>query len=145
MIPNATIYHFAILSSEMHMAWVRQLCGRLKSDFRYSKDIVYNNYSWPEPTEKQRATVEVAAQAVLEAREKIPDATLADLYDPVAMPPALAKAHAALDRAVDRCYRAQPFENNRQRVEHLFALYEKLTAPLLPAASKSRKSSRKSS
>ena len=82
--------------------------------------------------------MEAVAQAVLDARKKFPEATLADLYDPLAMPPALVKAHAALDRAVDRCYRPQPFDNDRQRVEHLFALYEKLTSPLLPAAKKSR-------
>lgn len=86
--------------------------------------------------------MEAAAQAVLDARKKFPEATLADLYDPVAMPPVLAKAHADLDRAADRCYRSQPFENDRQRVEHLFARYEKLTAPLLPAAGKSKTSSR---
>ncbi len=120
-------------------AWVRQVCGRLESRYRYSNKLVYNNFPWPEaPTAKQRANVEEAAQAVLDARAKFPDATLADLYDPLAMPPALVKAHAALDRAVDLCYRPQPFDNDRQRVEHLFALYEKLTAPLLPASKKKR-------
>ena len=125
----------------MHMAWVRQVCGRLKSDYRYSNRLVYNNYPWPEsPSAKQRAAVEAAAQAVLDARKAFPDATLADLYDPLAMPPALVKAHAELDRAVDLCYRPQPFENDRQRVEHLFALYEKLTAPLIaPAKKRQRK------
>ena len=107
--------------------------GGLKSDYRYSTRLVYNNYPWPEePRDKQRAAVEAAAQAVLDARKKFPDATLADLYDPLAMPPALVKAHADLDRAVDRCYRPQPFNSDRQRVEYLFALYEKLTAPLIP-------------
>ena len=115
----------------MHMAWVRQVCGRIKSDFRYSVSLVFNNYPWPiEPTAKQRSVVEVAAQGVLDARKESPDASLADLYDPLAMPPALVKAHAALDRAVDHCYRPQPFESDRQRVEFLFALYEKLSAPL---------------
>ncbi|OFV99573.1 MAG: hypothetical protein A3F68_12280 [Acidobacteria bacterium RIFCSPLOWO2_12_FULL_54_10] len=121
------------------MAWVKQVCGRLESRYRYSNSLVYNNFPWPEPTAKQRAAVEAAAQAVLDARKKFPDATLADLYDPLSMPPALVKAHAALDRAVDRCYRSQPFENDRQRVEHLFSLYEKLTVPLLPSAKKSRR------
>ena len=83
--------------------------------------------------------METAAQVVLDARKEFPDATLADLYDPLAMPRALTKAHAALDRAVDRCYRPQPFQNDRQRVEHLFALYEKLTAPLIPSAKKARR------
>ena len=124
----------------MHMAWVRQLCGRLKSDFRYSKDIIYNNFPWPEsPTNKQRAAVEKAAQDVLDVRTQFPEASLADLYDPLSMPPALVKAHAQLDRAVDLCYRPQPFENDRQRVEYLFALYEKLTAPLIPQPPKHRR------
>ncbi len=127
----------------MHMAWVRQLCGRLKSDFRYSKDIVYNNYPWPDaPRAKQRAAVEAAAQAVLEARKEFPNATLGELYDPLAMPPALVKAHAELDRAVDLCYRPQLFENDRQRVEYLFFLYEKLTVPLIAPAKKGRRKAR---
>ncbi len=142
-IGSATFFQFGVLSSAMHMAWVRAICGRIKSDFRYSTNLVYNNFPWPEaPTAKQRSAVEKAAQAVLDARKKFPDATLADLYDPVAMPPALVKAHAELDRAVDRCYRPQPFDNDRQRVEHLFALYEKLTAPLLPSAKKPRRKAR---
>ena len=137
LIPDAALYHFAVLSSAMHMAWVRQLCGRLKSDYRYSKDIVYNNYPWPDaPSAKQRAALQAAAQAVLDARKKFPTDTLADLYDPLTMPPALVKAHAALDRAVDLCYRPQPFENDRQRVEYLFFLYEKLTAPLTGSRSR---------
>ncbi len=142
MVPKATRYHFAVLCSAMHMAWVRQVCGRLKSDYRYSNNLVYNNYPWPEsPSEKQRAAVEAAAQEVLDVRAEFQakGANLAELYDPLAMPPALVKAHAALDRAVDRCYRSQPFTNERQRVEFLFALYEKLTAPLIPAAKKKRK------
>lgn len=131
LIANATFFHFGILTSNMHMAWVRQVSGRLKSDFRYGKDIVYNNFPWPmHATEAQRTRVEEAAQAVLAAREKFPASTLADLYDPVTMPPVLAKAHEALDRAVDRCYRKEPFTSDRQRVEYLFALYEQLTAPL---------------
>ncbi len=139
-VPDATFYHFGVLSSAMHMAWVKQVCGRLESRYRYSNRLVYNNYPWPErPTAKQRAAVEAAAQAVLDARKKFPDATLADLYDPLAMPPALVKAHAGLDRAVDLCYRPQAFENDRHRVEYLFALYEKLTAPLIPPAKKARR------
>lgn len=138
-VPDATLYHFGVLSSQMHMAWVRQICGRLESRYRYSNKLVYNNFPWSEaPTAKQRAAVEAAAQAVLDARKKSPDATLADLYDPLAMPPALVKAHTDLDRAVDLCYRPQPFQNDRQRVEHLFALYQELTAPLLPAGKKMR-------
>jgi hypothetical protein len=142
IVPGASLYHFGVLSSEMHMAWMRQVAGRLESRYQYSGTIVYNTFSWPEAgSAKQRAAVETAAQAVLDARKQFPDATLADLYDPLAMPPALAKAHAELDRAVDRCYRSQPFESDRQRVEYLFALYEKLTAPLVPPVKKARKRS----
>ena len=122
------------------MAWVRQVCGRLKSDYRYSAKLVYNNFPWPEsPSAKQRAAVEAAAQAVLDTRKKFPDASLADLYNPLSMPPELTKAHAQLDRTVDLCYRPQPFENDRQRVEYLFATYEKLIAPLTTPAKKSRR------
>ncbi len=128
---DITPFHFGVLSSTMHMAWVRQTCGRLKSDFRYSAKLVYNNYPWPAaPTSKQKAEVEVKAQAVLDARTAHPDSCLADLYDPLSMPANLTKAHAELDRAVDGCYRAKPFDSDRERVEFLFALYEKLTAPL---------------
>jgi len=121
----------------MHMAWMRQVGGRLESRYRYSGSMVYNTFPWPEaPTEKQRAAVEAAAQEVLDTRAAFSNSTLADLYDPLAMPPALVKAHAKLDRTVDLCYRSQPFQNDRQRVEYLFALYEKLTAPLIPPAKK---------
>jgi hypothetical protein len=130
-INNATLYHFGVLSSAIHMAWVRQVCGRLESRYRYSNNMVYNNYPWPEsPTDKQKAAVEAKAQAVLDARAAHPDACLADLYDPLTMPPNLTKAHAELDWAVDACYRAKSFDSDRERVEFLFALYEKLTAPL---------------
>lgn len=140
MIPDFTIFHFGILTSSMHMAWTRQVCGRLKSDYRYSNKLVYNNFPWPEsPTDKQRAAVESAAQAVLEARKWHPNSTLADLYDPLSMPPNLVKAHVHLDRAVELCYRPQLFDNDRQRVEYLFALYEKLTAPLIPQPPKRRR------
>jgi hypothetical protein len=133
---DATLYHFGVLSSTMHMAWARQVCGRLESRYRYSAKLVYNNYPWPEsPNAKQVAAVETAAQSVLDVREEHlkKGATPADLYDPLAMPRELTKAHAVLDRAVDRCYRSQPFRSERQRVELLFALYEKMTAPLMPA------------
>lgn len=124
----------------MHMAWMRLVSGRLKSDYRYSNTLVYNNFPWPEAaSEAQRATVEKAAQAVLNARAQFPDSTLADLYDPTTMPPVLAKAHADLDRAVDRCYRKEPFPHDRARVEHLFALYETLAAPLAPTTIGSKK------
>ena len=131
MVPDATIYQFGILTSAMHMAWTATVTGRLKSDFRYSNKVVYNNYPWPvDATDAQRAKVEECAKAVLAAREQFLSSSLADLYDPVTMPPALAKAHEQLDRAVDRCYRKDLFETDRQRVEFLFTLYEQLTAPL---------------
>jgi hypothetical protein len=139
VFPRATRFHFGILSSAMHMAWVRQVGGRLKSDYRYSATLVYNNYPWPmEATTEQRAAVEAAAQAVLDARAQflppMGQATPADLYDPLTMPANLIEAHTQLDRAVDRCYRSQPFTSERQRVEYLFGLYEKLTDPLLASA-----------
>jgi hypothetical protein len=143
VVPNAELYHFAVLTSQMHMAWVRYVCGRLKSDYRYSAGIVYNNYPWPaKVTDKHRAAVEAAAQAVLDARAQYPTSTLADLYDPLAMPAPLLKAHQQLDRAVDRCYRPEPFPSDRHRVEYLFALYEQLTAPLVAAAKPARKGRR---
>ncbi|NCR40868.1 MAG: class I SAM-dependent DNA methyltransferase, partial [Microcystis aeruginosa W13-11] len=135
LIPNANLYLFGILTSEMHMAWVKYVCGRLKSDYRYSKDIVYNNYPFPETaTDKQKQTVETCAQAVLDTRVKYPDSSLADLYDPLTMPPDLLKAHQKLDKAVDLCYRPQPFTSELNRIEYLFELYEKLTALLLPTS-----------
>ena len=137
-VPGATHYHFGILCSGMHMAWMRVVCGRIKSDYRYSNKLVYNNFPWPtDTTEAQRLKVEECAQAVLATREQFPGSTLADLYDPVAMPPVLAKVHADLDRAVDRCYRKELFLTDRQRVEYLFALYEQLTAPLVREGKKS--------
>jgi len=144
IVPNATRYEFGFLSSTMHMAWVRQFCGRLKSDFRYSKDIVYNNYPWPQDVDpKAKAAVETAAQAVLDARSAHPKSTLADLYDPLAMPPNLRAAHNDLDKAVDRCYRKQPFTSERERVEFLFELYQKLAAPLSAEAKPAKKSRKK--
>ena len=140
-VADASAYHFGVITSTMHMAWMRQVCGRLESRYRYSASLVYNNFPWPEsPTDAQRANVEATAQAVLDAREQFPDATLADLYDPISMPPKLAKAHEQLDRAVEKCYRKDPFASDRQRVEFLFSLYEKLTAPLALPEKKPRKS-----
>jgi hypothetical protein len=144
VIENANIWHFAVLSSRMHMAWVRLVAGRLKSDYRYSAKLVYNNYPWPEnPTDKQKANVEAKAQAVLDARAKYPDSSLADLYDPLTMPPELVKAHEQLDKAVEQCYRSKPFESDRERVEYLFQLYEQLTAPLTAQADKPKRTRKK--
>ncbi|MEI6044034.1 MAG: DNA methyltransferase [Chloroflexota bacterium] len=136
-VEYATHYHFGVMSSEMHMEWTRYVCGRLKSDYRYSKDIVYNNFPWPQnPTPQQVQAIETKAQAVLDARAQFPKSTLADLYDPLSMPPALSKAHQALDKAVDVTYRKQPFETERSRVEFLFGLYQQLTDPLITAITK---------
>ncbi len=141
-LPNATPFHFGVMSSSMHMAWMSTVCGRIKSDYRYSSNIVYNNFAWPNPTPQQRARVEEKAQAVLTARAPhLPPrgmSTLANLYDPLSMPPELVKVHAELDRAVEKCYRSEPFQSDRERVEFLFRLYEQLTAPLLPVTPQAR-------
>ena len=132
IMPDATIYHFGMLMSEMHMAWVKYTCGRLKSDFRYSKDVVYNNYPWPkEPSDKNKKAIETKAQKVLDVRAEFPESSLADLYDPLTMPPKLVKAHQELDKAVDLCYRPQAFTNETARIEFLFDMYNEYTMPLL--------------
>ena len=131
ILPNASVFHFGILSSIMHMAWVKHICGRLKSDYRYSASIVYNNYPWPENiTEKQIKSIELAAQKVLDVRAEFPNNSLADLYYPLGMPPALVKAHNNLNKAVDLAYRPQPFTNEANRMVFLFELYEKYTEDL---------------
>ena len=131
-IPDANLFLFGVLTSGMHMTWVKNVCGRLKSDYRYSNKIVYNNFPWPgNPTEKQTKLVEEKAQKVLDTRKEFPNSSLADLYDPLTMPPSLVKAHQELDKAVDVCYRSQPFPNETKRIEFLFELYEKYTTPLL--------------
>lgn len=130
-VPNGNLFHFGILMSAMHMAWVKSVCGRLKSDYRYSKDIVYNNFPWPEnPNEKQILAIEEKAQRVLDIRLQFPNSSLADLYHPLTMPPALVKAHNELDKAVDLAYRPQAFTSEANRMEYLFELYEKYTADL---------------
>jgi hypothetical protein len=124
----------------MHMTWVKQICGRIKSDFRYSGTLVYNNYPFPPaPTEGQRQAVAAAAEGVLAARASFAGESLAALYDPGTMPPALARAHQALDRAVDKCYRPQPFATELARLEFLFGLYQQLSAPVLGAVRKGRR------
>jgi hypothetical protein len=131
VIPSATLYHFGILSSSMHMAWMRTTAGRMKSDYQYSNTIVYNNFPWPQTqTDKQKQAIEDAAQAVLDARAKFPDASLADLYDPLTMPEALTKAHHKLDAAVDMAYAKRKFTGDSDRVAFLFELYQQITSPL---------------
>ena len=149
LAPEATLYHLGVLSSTMHNAWVRNTCGRLKSDFRYSKDIVYNNFPWPDlpvdatpgtPAHKARMAIESAAQGVLDTRAQFQHgaqpSSLADLYDPLTMPPALLKAHQKLDAAVDAAYAMsggkKAWKNDAERVAFLFELYQRITS-LLPA------------
>ena len=135
----ASLWDFGILTSKTHMAWLRHIGGKLKSDFQYSPGIVYNTFPWPDATPAQRAKIETLAQAVLDARLAHPTASLADLYDPDTMPGDLRKAHHALDLAVDRLYRTAPFASDRDRVEHLFGRYEALVNPLATAGVKANK------
>ena len=129
IFPHATLFHFGILTSTMHMDWMRQVCGRLESRYRYSAQIVYNNFPWPsDVSEAKNNKVLENAQAVLDIRTTYATSTLADLYDARSMPPVLVKAHRALDKAVDRCYRTKPFSSDQERLEFLFDLYEKLAA-----------------
>ncbi len=159
MATGISIFHFGILSSTMHNAWVRTTCGRLKSDYRYSKDIVYNNFPWPDlphssesnqpaaPVHKAQAAIETAAQAVLDARAKFQSgaqpASLADLYDPLTMPPALVKAHQKLDAAVDAAYALgggkKTWKNDAERVAYLFELYQRYTSLLPTEKAKSKR------
>ena len=134
LVPDANLFLFGVIQSEMHMAWTRTVCGRLKSDYRYSASIVYNNFPWPESTGTQRQAIESAAQAVLDARALFPNSTLADLYDPLAMPPELVRAHQTLDRAVDAAYGKKSFTSEAERVAFLFERYQAITS-LLPAVS----------
>lgn len=121
VIADANLYHFGILTSVMHMAWVKYTCGRLESRFRYSNTIVYNNFPFPEnSTDKQVKAIGIAAQKVLDTRLEFPKSSLADLYDPLTMPPALVKAHNELDKAVDLAYRPQAFTSEANRMVYLF-------------------------
>jgi hypothetical protein len=157
-IPDATLFHFGIMTSRMHMAWVKYVCGRIKSDFRYTNSIVYNNFPWPEfpqsskqnqpqaPVDKAQEAIEIAAQAVLDVRAKFQSgdqpATLADLYDPLTMPPELLRAHQKLDAAVDKAYERsggqKSYKSDAERVAFLFELYQQYTS-LLPADAKKTK------
>ncbi len=128
IIPNATLYHFGVLTSNVHMAWMRVVCGRLKSDYRYSGSVVYNNFPWPTPTDEHKARIEQTAQAILDARAKYPDCSLADLYDETTMPIELRRAHQANDRTVMQAYGLTPGKTTEsETVAHLFKLYQQLT------------------
>jgi hypothetical protein len=149
VIPNATLHEFGVLNSSMHMSWMRAVCGRMKSDYQYSASVVYNNYPWPgfagEPlSDKHRQPIEQAAQSVLDARAQFAGASLADLYDPLTMPPALLKAHHKLDAAVDAAYvpsgGKKTYTSDAERVAFLFELYQRITSLLpTPAAKKTQK------
>ena len=127
MIPDASLYHFGVLESSVHMAWMRVVCGRLEMRYRYSKDVVYNNFPWPEVSEEQRERIAQTAQAILDARALYPDSSLADLYDPITMPPELLKAHRDNDRAVMAAYGFPTTMQESEIVAKLFTLYTQLT------------------
>lgn len=126
-MPDATLYHFGILTSNVHNAWLRAVGGRLKSDYRYSKDIVYNNFPWPTPTPEQQAKIEQTAQAILDARAQYPDSSLADLYNETLMPIELRKAHLENDKAVMKAYGFDVKMTESERVAALMKMYVKLT------------------
>ena len=143
-IDGASLFHFGVIESSMHMAWIRSVAGRLKSDFQYSAGIVYNNFPWPhKPPDKKMIAVEKAAQCVLNARSAHPESSLADLYDSIAMPPDLRKAHQELDRAVDAAYGKRKFKSDAERVAFLFELYHQYTS-LLPSPKKTTRRKSKS-
>ena len=126
MIPDASLYHFGILESNVHMAWMRAVCGRLEMRYSYSNSIVYNNFPWPSPTPEQQAKIETSAQAILDARALYPDSSLADLYDPTLMPKELLQAHRQNDRAVMAAYGFPMKMTESECVAELFKLYTKL-------------------
>jgi hypothetical protein len=129
-ISSSDRFIFGVLLSSMHMSWMRSTSGRMKSDYSYSNQISYNNYPWPKnPALKKIEYVKLNAQKVLDVRAEFPESSLADLYDPILMPPKLVKAHKELDKAVDLCYRSQAFKSEASRVEYLFKLYEQYTQP----------------
>ena len=126
-MPSATSYEFGILMSNVHMAWTRVVCGRLKSDYSYSNTIVYNNFPWPSPTDEQKEKIKKTAQAILNARALYPNSSLADLYDPLTMPPELLKAHNANNRAVMEAYGFSTKMSEADCVAELMKMYQKLT------------------
>jgi hypothetical protein len=139
---GADLWHFGVLTSAMHMAWLRMIGGRLESRYRYSVGIVYNPFPWPDANDLQKARIRDLAQAVMDARAQHADSTLADLYDVDSMPTALRRAHRSLDEAVDRLYRRGAFAGDRDRVEHLFGMYERLVTPLIAGTAPRRRAVR---
>lgn len=140
MIPHATLYHFGVLTSNVHMAWMRVVAGRLKSDYRYSRDIVYNTFPWPSPTDAQRAKIEASAKAILDARARYPESSLAALYDRDTMPPDLLKAHYANDFAVMEAYGFEKGISESESVARLMRMYRALTEKQPPEKKSSRQS-----
>src|SRR5690606_31106381 len=143
ILPDAELWMFGVLTSRMHMAWMRAITGRLESRYMYSVGVVYNCFPWPELGDGAKARLNSLAQAVLDARALRPNATLADLYDPDLMPPGLRRAHRELDDHVDRLYKAGSFASDQDRVNHLFHLYAEMTAPLIPQPRGGRARARK--
>ncbi|MDG6219055.1 MAG: class I SAM-dependent DNA methyltransferase, partial [Candidatus Thermoplasmatota archaeon] len=128
IVAGAEPYLFSVLTSKIHMVWVNAVCGRLKSDYRYSKDVVYNTFPFPNISNQQKNAVIQTGLHILEEREKHPEKTLAELYSTDKMPDGLREAHHLNDLAVELCYRSKPFENDEERLEYLFNLYEKMTS-----------------
>ena len=141
-IPNADLYAFGAITSTMHMAWMRITSGRMKSDYQYSAKLTYNTFPWPNPNDKQREQISKMAQGVLDARALYPDASLADLYDPLTMPPELVKAHAQLDKAVDAAYGYKGAHTDAERVAFLFGLYQQLIGALATVSDRQPKRKR---
>ncbi|MBQ3763633.1 MAG: hypothetical protein II869_01540, partial [Synergistaceae bacterium] len=128
LMPGANLYHLGILESSVHMAWMRMTAGRLEMRYNYSKDIVYNNFPWPSPSEKQRSKIESTAKKILEARENFPESSLAALYDPLTMPEELLKAHKANDSAVCEAYGFSKNISEEEIVSALMELYQKISS-----------------
>jgi hypothetical protein len=145
VLRDADLWHFGVLTSRMHMSWLRYIGGRLKSDYRYSIGVVYNTFPWPQVTDPQRGKIRDLGKAVLDARTMFPGATLADMYDIDVMKPELRRAHRSLDAAVDSLYRSASFKSDRERVEHLFVLYERMISPLIAPAKGRRARARRAS
>lgn len=144
VVVDARLWHFGVMTSRMHMSWMRHIGGRLESRYRYSIGVVYNTFPWPDVSAVQKERIERLAQSVLDARAQFPEASLADLYDGDVMQPQLVRAHRALDQAVDKLYRAAAFSSDRERVEHLFGLYERLVRPpIAPEVQETQKRQRR--
>lgn len=129
-IPDASLFHFGVINSNVHMAWMRTVCGRMKSDYSYSTTIVYNTFPWPSPTDAQKQKIEETAQGILDARALYPDSSLADLYDPLTMPPELRKAHTKNDIAVMQAYGFSTKMSEADCVAALMKMYQELVEKL---------------